>query len=347
MPGISKHIVLFICLIPGILACNKKSGTTENTVIPPVTEYPLRPAHFPPAVYQHTSNPYSTKGYELGKRLFFDPILSANNTISCGSCHKPASAFADGGVALSKGVDGKTGKRHSPAIFNMAWNKSFMWDGGVNHIEIMPFAPIINPVEMAQDMRELIHELNTHPAYPAMFRTVFGKDSIDDQQLFYALAQYMSNLVSADAKYDEMKRRETTFSAEEMEGYRLFQTHCNACHTEPLFTDNSYRNNGLDKTFSDSGRYRISQRAEDMGTFKVPTLRNVTLTPPYMHDGRIKTLTDVVEHYATGVQPSATLSPLLMKNGNPGLQLNDTEKQRIMQFLYTLTDSSFVAQHAH
>lgn len=218
-----------------------------------------------------------------------------------------------------------------------------MWDGGVNHIEVMPLAPLTNPAEMGENLANIVRKLNNHAEYPTLFKNVFKRDSMDDQQMLWALAQYMSGLISANAKYDQYINGTATLTTDEQEGLILFRQHCASCHSEPLFTDYSFQNNGIDKVFADSGRYRITRNDEDMGKFKVPTLRNVALSGPYMHDGRFKTLDEVLAHYADGVQHSATLSPLLQKNGQPGLNLSNSEQQKIISFLHTLTDEEFIS----
>lgn len=335
-----QSYILLLAGLAGISAC--KPDADFRT---PAANYtPEHPAHFPPAHYTHDKNTYSQAGFELGRKLFFDPILSANNTISCGSCHKQEHAFADVNIRLSKGIDGQTGTRHTPAIFNIAWNTSFMWDGGVNHIEVMPLTPLTNKVEMAETISNIVYKLNRHKEYPTLFKNVFHRDSIDDQQMFWALAQYMSNLVSASSKYDDVYTGKTTYTKDEQEGYNLFKKNCSTCHTEPLLTDYSFKNNGLDYQFTDSGRYRITRQEEDWGSFKVPTLRNIAVTSPYMHDGRFTTLEQVLHHYADSVKQTPSLSPLLVKNGKPGLHLTADEQRKIILFLHTLTDTKFLTK---
>lgn len=323
-----------------LAACSKK----EVQDVPPVTtDGWVRPAHFPEPMYQFGDNVYSKAGFELGRKLFFDRMLSRDGTVSCASCHRQKDAFADGGAAFSIGIEGGISKRNSPVVFNMAWNKSFMWDGGVNHIEVMPLAPLTNPAEMGESLSNIVRKLNNHPAYSTLFKNVYNRDTVDDQQLFWALAQYMSGLISANAKYDQYVNSTTSLTTDEQEGLVLFRQHCSSCHSEPLFTDYSFQNNGIDKVFADSGRYRITRNDEDMGRFKVPTLRNIALSGPYMHDGRFNTLEAVLDHYANGVQVSATLSPMLQKDGQPGLGLSSSERQKIISFLHTLTDEEFVS----
>lgn len=343
MGNILRHrqagILLLSAAISLLAACSKKT----SDVPPAATAAWVRPTHFPEPVYQFGDNVYSKAGFELGRKLFFDPMLSRDGTISCASCHRQKDAFADGGAAFSIGIEGGISKRNSPVVFNMAWNKSFMWDGGVNHIEVMPLAPLTNPAEMGESIVNIVHKLNNHHEYPTLFKNVFNRDTVDDQQMFWALAQYMSGLISANAKYDQYLNGTASFTAEEQEGLILFRQHCAGCHSEPLFTDYSFQNNGIDNVFADSGRYRITRNDEDMGKFKVPTLRNIALSGPYMHDGRFNTLDQVLAHYADGVQYSATLSPLLQKNGQPGLGLSSSEQQKIISFLHTLTDAEFIS----
>lgn len=303
---------------------------------------PIRPSHFPEPVYQFGKNTYSKAGFELGRKLFFDPMLSSTGAVSCGSCHQQKAAFTDGGKAFSNGVNGGITLRNSPVVFNMAWNNSFMWDGGVNHIEVMPLAPLTQPNEMGETITGIVRKLNAHSEYPSLFRQVFARDTIDDQQMFWALAQYMGNLVSANTAYDRYVLGTGSMAGDALEGLVLFREHCASCHKEPLFTDYSFQNNGIDSVFADAGRYRITTQPDDMGKFKVPTLRNIDRTGPYMHDGRFNTLNEVLAHYANGVKPSATLSPFLNKHVKPGLPLSNMEQAKIIAFLRTLTDEELL-----
>ncbi|HNQ13674.1 MAG TPA: cytochrome c peroxidase [Bacteroidia bacterium] len=299
------------------------------------------PQGFPPAHYQFTNNPITQKGFELGRSLFYDPILSKDNTISCGSCHQLHAAFAHSDHALSHGINGLFGNRNSPALFNTAWWTSFFWDGGVNHIEVQPIAPITNPVEMDETLANVIAKLQAHPNYPSRFNQAFGSDSITSQNMLRALAQFMGAMISADSKYDKYIRQENgvTLTNAELNGMNIFNAKCATCHTPPLFTDFSFRNNGLYATFPvDSGRARITGDVNDIGKFKVPSLRNIVVTKPYMHDGSINQLADVLEHYNSGIQSSATLDPLL----SSGISLSNQEKSDLLSFLATLTDYTFI-----
>ena len=278
----------------------------------------------------------------MGRKLFFDPILSIDSTISCGSCHHQEDAFADGGLAQSIGVFGQKSLRNSQPIFNMAWNTLFMWDGGINHIEIQPFAPIVNPLEMGEDLNHVIDKLRRHSEYPDLFQNVFDETPLTDQQVFWVLAQYMGNLVSAESKYDKYVTGKVEFNQAELNGLRIFRANCASCHSEPLFLDNSFHNNGLDTSFPDQGRFGITRDPKDMGKFKTPTLRNIMLTGPYMHDGRFELIEEVIDHYSEGIESSNTLSPLLYDNIG-GMALSQSEKQDLITFLETLTDYEFIS----
>jgi cytochrome c peroxidase len=300
------------------------------------------PKHFPPLVYTFTGNPLSEEGVALGKRLFYDPVLSSDSSVACGSCHHQPFAFSDRGRALSTGVGGRTGKRNAPGIFNVLWHPHFMADGGVNHLEVMPLAPITDTLEMNERVAHVNQKLQRSHHYPEQFKRVFGSDSITTRHVMLALAQFMGTLVSANSRYDRMLQRQETFTPVEEKGYRLFKAQCAGCHAGVLQTDFSFRNNGLDKEFSDMGRARVTAQQEDEGKFRVPSLRNVALTAPYMHDGRFHTLEEVLQHYRTGIQHSHTLDKKL-----PGaIRLNDAEASAVISFLHTLTDSAFICEPA-
>ena len=306
--------------------------TSEKVVFDP-------PESFPEPFYTSEKFPFSKERVQLGKKLFYDPILSVDNSISCGSCHAQSHAFSDHNTALSAGVNNLIGTRNSPAIINLAWQPYFMHDGGVNHIEVFPLAPITNPVEMSLSIAEMINKLNANSSYPLDFQVAFGTDSISSDLVFIAIAQFQSTLISANSKYDKYIKGEISFSSKEKSGLDLFESNCSSCHTPPLFTDYSFVNNGLDYTFSDAGRALVSQVTSDSGKFKVPTLRNIALTNPYMHDGRFMSLDEVINHYSEGVKENGYLDSRLSK----GIVLNDQEQSDLIAFLQTLTDYEFVS----
>lgn len=301
------------------------------------------PSHFPPPYYKMEDNPVTKDGFELGKKLFYDPILSRNNTISCGSCHIQSSSFTHHGHDVSHGIDDKLGRRNAPPIQNVLWEINFFWDGGVHNIDLIPLNAIQNPVEMDENLNNVIAKLQKNTDYQKLFEKAFGSNVINSTHFLQALSQFMSMLISADSKYDSYLKGETALTPDELEGMAIFNQKCSQCHSGSLFTDNSFRNNGLSSDFTfDKGRYEISLIDSDIGKFKVPSLRNVMRTAPYMHNGKIETLEAVLEHYSTYIKKSPTLDPILGKENQLGIPLTSKEKQKIIIFLNTLTDEKFI-----
>lgn len=298
------------------------------------------PKGWPKPVYNFSKNKVTDKGFKLGRKLFFDPILSKDSSTSCSSCHLQFSGFTHVDHALSHGINGLKGTRNSATIFNMAWSTSFMWDGGVNNLEVQPINPITNPVEMDSKLADVVMKLNRSSYYRTKFYGAFNDSVITSQKLLKALAQFMVMLESYNSKYDKVMRKEAEFTEQENKGYKVFKKNCSSCHTEPLFTNNSFQNNGLpvDKELNDGGRIKITKNPADSLKFKVPSLRNITMSYPYMHDGRFKNLKLVVEHYASGIQKSETLA----KELSYGIVINDKEKDQLIAFLNTLTDKEFL-----
>jgi len=323
-----KYVSIMLLVLVIVVGCRKDK---VEQIVPFGFE---APDYFPEVQYSFENNDVTQKRFALGKKLFFDPILSSDNTISCASCHAQVHAFADHNVALSTGVEGRLGKRNSPSIANMAWSPSFMWDGGVNHIEIFSLAPITDTNEMNETMSNVIDKLNALPKYRNHFKKAYGVDEINDQVLFRALTNYMMMIVSDNSKYDQWIKGQTDLTQEEHAGRELFEEKCSSCHSGALQTDYSFRNNGLYATFEDLGRGRITLDAADNGKFKVPSLRNAMLTYPYMHDGSIYSIRDVLDHYAGGIVSSPTLDESLTN----GIPMTETEKDQIVAFLETLTD---------
>ncbi|GAB4133043.1 MAG: cytochrome c peroxidase [Bacteroidia bacterium] len=304
-----------------------------------------KPEHFPAPVYDFEKNPLSADKILLGRVLFYDPILSRNNTISCSSCHSPYNAFAHVDHDLSHGIEDRIGTRNAPALMNLAWQKNFMWDGAINHLDMQALAPISHPKEMDENMEHVVLKLKQSSIYPALFAKAFGDSLITGQRILLALSQFQLTFVSSASKYDSVMTGKAKFTMQEKSGYRLFRKHCNACHREPLFSNYEFRNNGLpvDTSLNDMGRMKITQKSEDSLLFKVPTLRNVEYSYPYMHDGRFKTLHQVMNHYSGGIQNSPTLSKELYK----AIHLSAEEKVDIVAFLLTLSDRRFIFNPAY
>lgn len=305
------------------------------------------PDGWPEPHYDFKKNPLSEEGIQLGRKLFYDPILSRNNTVSCASCHLSYTAFTHVDHDLSHGIEDRIGTRNSLAIMNVAWSNTFMWDGAVNHIDVQALAPITHPKEMDEKLGTVIEKLKANDDYLELFKSTFGTPEITGERLLKALAQFQLTLVSANSKYDKVMRNEpgVAFTEQEQNGYKLFKAHCSSCHQEPLFTNNGFANNGLpvDTTLNDAGRMKITLNAKDSLKFKVPTLRNIEFSFPYMHDGRFKKLPQVLNHYAKGMEKSKTLAPELVN----GIELTSREKVDLLAFLLTLTDKEFLFNPDH
>ncbi len=299
-----------------------------------------KPPHFPETTYRFADNAITEDKFILGRKLFYEPRLSRNNTISCGSCHIQSSAFTQHGHDVSHGIDDRLGTRNSPPIMNLAWMPTFFWDGGVFDLDLQPIVPISNHVEMDEKVENVLNKLRSHAQYPSLYKKAFGDTAITTARTMKALSQFMLLCVSAESKYDSVSRNlGPVFTGPEQQGYVLFQQKCAACHTEPLFTDFSFRNNGIAIGLNeDKGRYMITLNDADKYKFKVPSLRNVEFTGPYMHDGRFITLDAVLDHYRNHVQATPNLDPLL----SAGIPLSDTEKASIISFLTTLSDRKFL-----
>jgi len=331
-------IIAGLLAVAGMAACGKDH--TEESF-----EGFIKPGYFPEPAYHFSTNTVTKEGFELGRKLFYERLLSANNTISCGSCHIQTSAFTHHGHSVSHGIFDRMGTRNSPPVMNLAWNTSFMWDGGIFDLDLQAIAPITNHAEMDETMENVLTKLRNTPPYPSLFSAAFGSSEINTSRFLKALSQFMLMCNSTNSKYDSVMRHEAgkTFTVEEQQGYNLFRQKCNACHREPLFTDNSFRNNGIAISMvNDEGRYSVTQNPGDRYTFKVPSLRNLAYTAPYMHDGRFFTLEAVLDHYSGQVQATPNLDPLLQQGGHPGIVMTAEEKNRIISFLNTLNDRSFI-----
>lgn len=320
-------------LIPGILL-----ASLTLTMLLSVSERKLPlPAHFPKPLYDFRKNPLSNEKIRLGRLLFYDPILSADSSISCASCHSPFSAFAHTDHALSHGINDRSGKRNAPALFNLAWQPRFMWDGAIRHLDQQALAPIAHPDEMDQDLSQLPAKIQAVSAYRKLFKQAFGDSLVSLSKITKALSAFQLSLISANSKYDRVTTGHEMFNAQESKGYTLFKTHCNRCHTEPLFSSYALATNRLpaDSALYDPGAAAISKQPEDSFLFKIPSLRNLSYTYPYMHDGRFKNLRQVFAHYRS-VSAKGLSEPVL-----PSV-LTPEEETDLTAFLRTLTDSSFV-----
>lgn len=294
------------------------------------------------------------EGIALGKKLFFDPILSGDNTQACADCHAPKNAFTDA-QRFSDGIDGVFGTRNSMPLFNLAWNydEKFFWDGASFSLEHQVFEPVRNPIEMKSQWEQLEKELQNHPDYPNLFNQAFGTSIIDSTLVSKAIAQFERTLISANSKFDKFLMNQATLTPQEQSGFNVFMDenrgdcfHCHGSDNNPLWTDNQFHNNGLDETFSDLGLGAITGDPTDNGKFKTPSLRNLAFTAPYMHDGRFETIDEVINHYSEGLRHSSTIDPLMKKVSQGGVKLSDNDKSNLKAFLLSLSDYDFTKNPA-
>ena len=312
------------------------------------TPFPLTMSRTFPLPDLPRDNPLITERVALGKRLFHDPMLSRDGTISCASCHAAQRAFTDG-RPVSTGIAGRQGDRNAMPLFNLAWKHLFFWDGRAEPLRAQVLMPIADHREMDLRPDEACAKLAASPAYEAGFRAAFKSGSISPDKLALALEQYLLTLIASRSKFDAVLNGETTLTAAEQRGFELFMTEsdprtgqrgadCFHCHGGPLFTDHQFHNNGL--AAPGRGRAAVTGEAADEGKFVTPSLRNLALTAPYMHDGRFATLEEVIAHYSSGLHRSAALDPNLAKHSGAGLQLSAEDQKALIAFLKTLTDKN-------
>lgn len=345
--GFPQKISLLLYLFLFFSACTPSNDLQHIPYSPQYLQAP-HPPGFPPMRIP-PDNPLSEAGIALGRQLFFDPILSRDSSISCSTCHQPQLAFTDG-QALSIGMQGRHSKRSAMSLLNVGfYAKGLFWDGRVTTLEEQSLHPVKDTNEMDHRWAFLVKKLQTHPVYPTLFRQAFGikkSTEIDSTLVGKALAQYERTLISANTKFDRVMRKETTFTAQEKRGWTIFfdaspalpTSECNHCHVDPLFSTLNFENNGLVSAVSlddypDKGRGAITGNRNDNGMFRVPTLRNLKYTAPYMHDGRFKTLDEVLEHYASGGHPGINVSPNVRV-----LTLSKQDRADLIAFLNTLND---------
>lgn len=302
------------------------------------------PSNFPEPTYNFSNNPVTEAGFTLGKKLFYDEILSLDGTIACATCHIQTSAFTQHGHDLSHGINDLLTLRNTPPVQNMAWKRFFMLDGGVLDLDLFAINPITAHNEMGETMANVLEKLRNHKDYPSLFEKAYGSKEITTQRFLKALSQFQVMCISADSKYDKVKRNEgVQFTADEQAGYSVFLQKCESCHKEPLFTNEAFTNNGIPIVNpEDKGRASITLNPKDEYRFIVPSLRNVAETAPYMHSGKFKTLSDVLDHYSSGMIDHPTLDSSFRTPNGLGIALTSEEKRVLSNFLQTLTDKNFL-----
>ncbi len=337
-----KTKIVVLLILPFLWNCSKDVDDEYQNV-------PLNfevPSNFPPLAYDLANNPPTEKGFELGRKLFYEGRLASDGVVSCGFCHLQADAFTHHGHTFSHGVNDLVGTRNTPSIQNLGYQTSYMWDGAVTHLDLQAILPFTNPVEMNGDFSAAISMMKGDAEYRRLFKLAFTDGQINSENMLKALGQFMLMVTSSNSRFDKYRRNEAggTLTQQELSGYAIFNQKCASCHATDLFTDSSFRNNGLNvnPALNDVGRYRVTELDQDLHKFKVPSLRNVEKTAPYMHDGRLFTLAAVLDHYGSGVVDSPTLDPVLKQNGNLGIALSPTEKLQLIAFLKTLTDNQYL-----
>lgn len=346
-------IWVFVCFLQACSDCPDPETNLSDIPFDP-SAYDLDiPEHFPPMVIPE-ENPLTEEGVALGRRLFFDPILSSDKTLSCSSCHLPEGSFTDN-KKVSPGVTGETGKRSSMSLLNIGFNNNgLFWDGRIGTLEEQALLPVEDPIELHAMWPEIEQRLQQDQTYPGLFRKAFGiteRTEIDRQLAVKAIAQFERTLISSgQSKYDRVIEGTDIFTDEELLGHNIFfdiepdvrrHAECGHCHNAPLFTTNEYFNNGLDDADSplnDDGRGMVTQVPFDNGKFRVPTLRNIFDSAPYMHDGRFDTFDDVMDHYDDQVNFSRNVDPNLRV-----LNLSSEDRAALLAFIRTLDDPNFTS----
>jgi len=360
-------ITLITALLLGLTMCKEDAGDCPpdggvnpncESSMPIGEEYVIEvPFYVSDPLLIPEDNPMRTAAVELGRFLFWEKKLSGNNAMSCGTCHAPDAAFSDP-QATSTGIDGVNGTRNSMALVNLVFDEIITWDGAQPDLEQQSIEPVENVIEMHDEWVEVVLELAGDPLYPPMFESAYGTDCVTKERASKAIAQFIRSMTSFNAKYDRASFGPENFTELENIGLTIwnqeggdpeftpggqFGADCFHCHTlsNHRFTDNEFHNNGLDSVFTDLGRGGVTGLPQDMGLFKTPTLRNIELSAPYMHDGRFNTLAEVIDHYNSGGHPSPTIDPF-MKFSTGGLALTPEKKEGLIAFLKTFTDEEFV-----
>jgi len=347
-----SFLVVTVAIL-SIWSCD--SEPEEIPVFDPTPYMFQKPNYFPPV--PEIVNDLTKEKIKLGKMLFYEKQLSVNNSQACASCHIQNTGFSDKSQ-FSLGAEGQTGNRHSMPLFNLAWHENgFFWDGRAVTLQEQVLKPIQDPLEMHETLPNVVRKLSSSSVYKNQFFRAFGDYDITPDKISTALEQFLLTITSYQSKYDLVVQGKATLTESEERGRKLFFTEynpffpeksgadCAHCHTPPLFENGQYANNGLDTDASmkDLGRFLVTGNPGEKGAFKVPSLRNVAFTAPYMHDGRMNTLEEVIEHYNSGVKESSGISPLIRPTIAKGLRLTAQNKADLIAFLHTLSDTTLLS----
>ena len=354
-----NHLLILLAALV-IISISLTSCNEDDTTTGPKSEFKttpftlVLPSNLPPAILP-ADNPLTYEGIALGKALFFEKMMSKDGTVSCGSCHNQSNAFTDNDKKFSEGIEGKVGDRNSMPIFNMFYHtKGFFWDGRAKLLRDQSLGPIENPLEMGETLENVVSKLQAESKYRNLFYKAFGDSTVNSMKMSLAMEQFMLTFVSGDSKFDKVERGEATYTDSEQRGKDLFFTEfeasgdargadCFHCHANADFSNHEFMNNGLDaeSEFTDLGRAKFTEKPTDNAKFKTPSLRNIAVSGPYMHDGRFATLTEVIDHYNSGIKESPTLD-VNIHGIKDGMNLTEQEKQDLIAFLNTLTDEVYL-----
>ena len=354
--NLQKILFTFFILTLVMFACKKDDEVPAEEIIEiDETPYVLEYGNFP-SPNLPSDNPLTQQGVLLGKMLFYEKKLSEGESQACADCHQQADGFSDI-RQFSIGVDQMVGTRQAMPIFNLAWHTNqFFWDGRANLLREQALIPIQDPLEMDETLEDVIAKLSAEKEYLDQFMRTFGSTEITSEKMALAMEQFMLSIISNDSKYDKFLAGEVQLTESEERGRVLFFAEynpffpddsgadCQHCHGGDNFENDNYINNGLDidADFSDLGREEVTMNANDRAKFKVPTLRNIAVTPPYMHDGRFQTLEEVIDHYNEGIKSYSTADQTVLNTMQTGLLLTPQDKEDLVNFLHTLTDETFL-----
>jgi cytochrome c peroxidase len=343
---LKRHILLFIlCGVVFFLSFISEKKPTPYT-FPEIKHFPKIP--------QSSSNPVTVEGAELGKYLFYDPILSGDSSMSCSSCHKQEYAFSDAPHQFSKGRNNELMKRNTLPLFNLAYYPSLFWDGRSANLEDQVFHPVRTESELNLKWNVAVKRIKRSKLYRTKYKNAFGNIEIDSTHIAYSIAQFLRTLISYNSKFDKVLRKEDKLSPDELEGFEIVNdmtragcVHCHSTDQDPLGTIHDFSNNGLDmitdaNLYKDKGLGQTTKNIKDNGKFKIPSLRNILFTAPFMHDGRFKTIEEVVDFYSEKVQPCANIDSRMEFAQQGGPKLDKHEKRKVIAFLKTLSDSVFI-----
>jgi cytochrome c peroxidase len=333
----TNNVFYLIFLSIVLVSCEKEDPktTTPHTLVQPY-KFPLFP--------KGEDKNITEEGIKLGRHLFYEPMLSGDGTMSCATCHIQEDGFSDK-RRFSIGIDGSIGERQAMPIINVAWMTKLFWDGSANGVQAQALVPVENPIEMKAHWHIVVEDLKKSDLYIQMFDDAFPGEEITKDLAANAIAQFEKTIISSTSKFDKFLKGQYQLTEKELRGYDLFfseQADCFHCHSGALITDLEFHNNGLDLVHTDLGLELVTGNPNDRGKFKTPTLRNISYTAPYMHDGRFATLDEVIEFYSSEVKISATIDPLMEFATNGGVQMSEQQKEELKSFLLLFNDEEFL-----